>query len=309
MADTLEVEVAGTWVERDAGAGVRNHLALERDTVARERDDLARQRDLAARRRDRAAAERDRLGMERDLLAMRRKDPAICAADRIAAARDRSSASLDRIRAADDRREAAMDRQMSALDRWQASVDRLRDGQDRRQSRADYSRLSLDELTGLLRRGTGMGRLELELTRVRRSGSTLSVAFVDVDDLKHVNDSDGHAAGDQLLRDVAKALRDCMRSYDVVMRMGGDEFVCGMVDVTAAVAGQRFETVARMLRETHASVSVGIAELRDGDTAQHLIRRADAALAESRVRMGGHVRGRQALRVQIADAVGDSGAG
>jgi diguanylate cyclase (GGDEF)-like protein len=310
MADITGVEVVGTWSERDADAGVRNHLALERDNVARERDELARVRDLTARRRDRGAAERDRLGMERDLQAMRRSDPPACVGDRLAAARDRTSASLDRIRAADDRRESAMDRQMSALDRWQASVDRLREAQDRRQARADYTRLSHDELTGLLRRGTGTARLDQELIRVRRSGGTLSVAFIDVDDLKGVNDSDGHGAGDQLLRDVAKALRDCMRSYDVVLRLGGDEFVCGMVDVTAAVARERFETVARLLRETHASVSVGIAELQDGDeNGQHLIRRADAALAESRIRMGGHVRGRHAARVQIVEPVEDSGAG
>jgi len=309
MADTVGIEVMGTWAERDADAGLRTTLALERDNGARERDDLARQRDLTARQRDRAAAERDRLGLDRDLQAMRRDDAPTSVADRLAAARDRNSASLDRIRAADDRREAAMDRQMSALDRWQGSVDRLREAQDRRQARAEHARLSHDELTGLLRRGAGVARLDLELTRVRRSGSTLSVAFVDVDDLKSVNDTDGHEAGDQLLRDVAKVLRDCMRSYDVVLRLGGDEFVCGMVDVPAAVAGERFETVARMLRDIDASVSVGIAELRDGDTVPVLIRRADAALVESRMRMGGHVRGRQASRVHIADAVEDSGAG
>jgi diguanylate cyclase (GGDEF)-like protein len=308
MADITDVEHVRPRIERDADAGARDLLALERDSEARERDEVARLRDLTGRRRDRSAAERDRVAMERDLEAMRRSDPAPCVADRLAAARDRTSASLDRIRAADDRREAAMDRQVSSLDRWQASLDRLRDAHDRRHSRADYTSLSHDELTGLLRRGTGMARLDQEITRMRRTGGTLTVAFVDVDHLKTVNDTHSHAAGDQLLRDVAKALRDCMRSYDVVLRLGGDEFVCGMVNVPATVAAQRFDAVAQMLRESDASVTVGIAELQEGDTAQHVVRRADAALMDSRMRAG-HVRGRQAPRVRLADAVEESGAG
>jgi diguanylate cyclase (GGDEF)-like protein len=311
MPNTMDVEIVRTWPDRDADAVARNRLSVERDTVARERDDLARLRDLGSRRRDRAAAERDHLALQRDLSAVRRNDPAACVVDRLAASRDRASASLDRIRCADDRREAAMDRQMSALDRWQASLDRMRDAQDRRHARAEHTRLSHDELTGLLRRGTGMTRLDQELTRVRRNGGTLSVAFVDVDDLKVVNDTAGHGAGDQLLRDVAKALRDCMRSYDVVLRLGGDEFVCGMVDVPAEVAAQRFDAVARMLGERNASVSVGIAEVRDEESAEHVVRRADTALVESRIRAGGHVRGRRAARVQpaVIEVAGDSGLG
>src|SRR5438132_6245992 len=84
-----------------------------------------------------------------------------------------------------------------------------------------------DDLTGALRRGTGLAMLQRELDRARRvRGRGTIVAFIDVDGLKRLNDTDGHSAGDQLLRDVVAAIRERVRSYDLVIRYGGDEFVC-----------------------------------------------------------------------------------
>jgi diguanylate cyclase (GGDEF)-like protein len=68
--------------------------------------------------------------------------------------------------------------------------------------------------------------LEHEIDRTRRSNGELVTAFVDVVGLKIVNDTYGHAAGDRLLRNVVTALRKWLRSYDLVIRYGGDEFVC-----------------------------------------------------------------------------------
>jgi diguanylate cyclase (GGDEF)-like protein len=298
MRDVVGVNADPSWADRDGEAARRDQRALARDLRARERDDEGRRRDLGARLRDRAAAERDRRAMQRDTRAMGRSDPPDCVADRIAATQERTAAALDRIRGADDRREAALDRHVSALDRWQSSVDRLRGAEDRRSARIEHARLSVDELTGLLRRGNGLGRLQSEIERGRRTGAMITVAFVDVDDLKRVNDTTGHDGGDALLRDVAKALRDCMRSYDVVMRFGGDEFVCGMVDVRAAVAAERFQKVARLLDARHASVSVGVAELADGETAHDLVVRADRQLVQNRQRRAVHVQGRAEARVR-----------
>jgi diguanylate cyclase (GGDEF)-like protein len=289
---TAAVAVEPSWVERDDDAARRDHRALARDLRAHQRDDQARHRDLAGRRRDREAAERDRAAMVRDAAAVHRNDPPVCVADRLAAAAERVSAGLDRIRAAGDRREAALDRRTSALDRWQASVDRLRGAEDRRNSRLEHARMAADELTGLLRRGNGLVRLEMEVDRAHRNGGVVTVAYVDVDGLKQTNDLHGHPAGDELLRDVAKALRDCMRSYDVVMRVGGDEFVCGMVNVPARLATERFEQVARLLCARQASVSTGIAELRSGESAVDLISRADRHLLDGRRQRSMHVRGR-----------------
>jgi diguanylate cyclase (GGDEF)-like protein len=143
------------------------------------------------------------------------------------------------------------------------------------------SAAAMDDLTSTLRRGTGLTALQREIARAHRvGGDGIVVAFMDVDGLKHVNDTAGHAAGDQLLRDVAAAIRERVRSYDLVFRYGGDEFVCALVDVTLEQA-QR--TVADILdsvrtRSSGHTVSVGFASVGADDTAESVLERADAAL-------------------------------
>jgi len=87
----------------------------------------------------------------------------------------------------------------------------------------------VDDLTGTLRRGAGLAALEREIGRARRHGDhLLTVAFIDLDSLKSVNDSSGHAAGDALLCELAGALTRRLRAYDLVVRWGGDEFVVAL---------------------------------------------------------------------------------
>jgi diguanylate cyclase (GGDEF)-like protein len=83
-----------------------------------------------------------------------------------------------------------------------------------------------------------------------------------------------------LLRDVPAAIASALRSYDVTVRWGGDEFVCGLSDVTIDIASERVNDIQKALaaRRPPASVSVGLAELRDGDTLESLVARADVAL-------------------------------
>jgi len=143
----------------------------------------------------------------------------------------------------------------------------------------------LDDLTGVLRRGAGMAALEHEIARAERSLlGRLVVAFIDLDGLKEVNDSMGHAAGDQLLRAVAAALASRLRGQDLVLRYGGDEFVAVMPETDVAGARQTLvEIRARLAERTgRKPFSIGLAALRQGDTAQSLVARADAALYESR---------------------------
>jgi diguanylate cyclase (GGDEF)-like protein len=143
------------------------------------------------------------------------------------------------------------------------------------------SAAAMDDLTGTLRRGSGITALQREIARAHRvGGDGIVVAFMDVDGLKYVNDTAGHAAGDQLLRDVAAAIRERVRSYDLVFRYGGDEFVCALVDVTLEQAKR---TVVDILASVHArsgghSVSVGFATVGVDDTAESVLERADAAL-------------------------------
>jgi diguanylate cyclase (GGDEF)-like protein len=113
------------------------------------------------------------------------------------------------------------------------------------------------------------------------------VAFVDIDKLKSINDLEGHAAGDRTIRQVADALRSSLRSYDLLIRYGGDEFVCAMPGVALAAASERLAQVGAVLAGTgHRSVSFGLAQLQQGDSLDSLVARADAALYASRAEYG-----------------------
>jgi diguanylate cyclase (GGDEF)-like protein len=221
--------------------------------------------DRAAEKRDRSAEGRDRAAETRDR-----------AADEREGSNGRFSTS--------GREQAARDREEAAHDRAEASRDRERAARDRRQADRDRMHAGLDGLTGALRRDRGVVDLQLEIDRVRRSDGRLVLAFVDVDGLKTVNDDHGHAAGDELLRDVAAALLNGLRSYDLVVRHGGDEFVCALPGTNLEGAKRRFAEVATMLAEKNprASVSTGLAELADPDTLEELTARADAALSAGR---------------------------
>jgi diguanylate cyclase (GGDEF)-like protein len=144
----------------------------------------------------------------------------------------------------------------------------------------------IDDLTGTLLRRVGLRAMQREIDRTRRSGEGLAVAYVDVDGLKHVNDTGGHLAGDDLLTDVARSIMHHLRSYDVICRFGGDEFVCSLAGLDAAGAGGRFDEIRRSLSDasTGATISVGFAERGVEDTLEGLIARADAALISTRHR-------------------------
>jgi diguanylate cyclase (GGDEF)-like protein len=144
---------------------------------------------------------------------------------------------------------------------------------------------ALDELTGVYRRGHGMMILTRELRRAFRSpDERLVVAFIDVDGLKRFNDTSGHAEGDRLLTDLTVAMTKRLRSHDIVFRYGGDEFVCILPGANLDGAAPIFEAVAEAFADggRDRGFSVGLAELREGDTPESLVARADTALYESR---------------------------
>jgi diguanylate cyclase (GGDEF)-like protein len=200
--------------------------------------------------------------------------------------RDRRRAEYERARAANDRAEAAADRATAAEERARARRDCALARYDRVLAARHRQASQIDELTGVARRGPGIEQLRQEIDRARRRGEGLVVAFVDVDGLKHVNDTRGHLAGDALLVAVADCLRASLRSYDLIMRFGGDEFVCALAGVCADGARGCFARVGSALSvcPTGGSVTVGVAELGDADVAEDLIRRADAALLATRDR-------------------------
>jgi diguanylate cyclase (GGDEF)-like protein len=269
-AGAIRGRTAREWLEVE---DLPDELASRRDKAAQERDELAAQRDHDAAVRDQEALELD--GRERlfDRHTLRVQEL-------------RGRAAMGRRRAADDRRRAARDRALAARDREQAAHDRGQARRDRYQATRDRELAGIDELTGARRRGVGLEELRREIERARRTNGRLVAAFVDVDDLKSVNDEQGHHAGDQLLRDVAAGLASRMRSYDLVVRVGGDEFLCALPDITPTEARRRLDELVSELHDGPAlrSVSFGLSELRDSDSLQELIERADRDLMAGRSR-------------------------
>jgi diguanylate cyclase (GGDEF)-like protein len=152
-------------------------------------------------------------------------------------------------------------------------------------------RLSLrDGLTGLANRQVFDACLQVEAQRARRTGLPLSIAMIDVDHFKSLNDTFGHAYGDEVLRWIAEVLRDSFRASDIVARYGGEEFVVIFVDS----ADDRLVSRLEMVRERIASavlrgdedaapvgvsVSMGMARWpEDGADVTEVLRRADACL-------------------------------
>jgi diguanylate cyclase (GGDEF)-like protein len=97
-----------------------------------------------------------------------------------------------------------------------------------------------DELTGLPNRRLFAARLTTAVERAERSGNSLALVVLDLNDFKHINDSLGHVAGDQVLREVSSVLRKSIRTTDTVARLGGDEFIIVVTDMPNANAVERF---------------------------------------------------------------------
>jgi diguanylate cyclase (GGDEF)-like protein len=260
-------ERAKGTLDRHAATLVRAQVSSERDGQAKQRDEIAQERDRVAEERDRVSEDHDRevrrMGEELDT-----NDPrASQVLEVLAEMRDRSAA--NRMRAAADRARAAKDREVAA--------------EDRQHLLGELERAHLDALTGAYRRGMGEIALVNEVERACRSKSPLSLAYIDCDALKQVNDRDGHGAGDELLRAIVTLLRSMLRPYDPIVRWGGDEFVCTISDVTWDDARRRFEGIrADLVAVTGEGVTVGLATLEERDSLETLLERAGAALLEAR---------------------------
>jgi diguanylate cyclase (GGDEF)-like protein len=209
-----------------------------------------------------------------------RRPPGSDAASALAVADPRRRAAEHRARAAEHRELAARDREAAARDREQAAADRRQALADREALARQLELAETDPLTGSLTRAAGLMDLEHELDRCRRTSVRLVVAYVDVVGLKKLNDSAGHAAGDDLLRRVVTLMEANLRSYDLVIRVGGDEFLSVMSSMTLIEARRRFERVAAAVAESPGGggIRTGFAELEPTDTPADLMARADTEL-------------------------------
>lgn len=254
-----------------------------RDENAARRDRTADDRDEAARARDQLAASID---AEIELLEREHLDANANGNGGPLPARTELLRRLtaERRRAATNRERAADQREAAARDRQSAAEDRDRAHHDRRAAAEALARESIDHLTGVLGRRAGRAAIQREMARAKRFGETLVVIFVDVDGLKATNDGRGHLAGDSVLRATARCLMEGLRAYDIVMRFGGDEFVCTLSDQDTDGARTRFAHIAARLAEVAPgqTITAGFAEQRPQDTLDALIGRADGAMLDAR---------------------------
>jgi diguanylate cyclase (GGDEF)-like protein len=144
-----------------------------------------------------------------------------------------------------------------------------------------------DSLTGLANRASFLDHLDLGLRRAARTGAGIALLFIDLDNFKLVNDSFGHAAGDELLKVVGSRLHGAVRANDVVARQGGDEFLILLSDVantaSEVVAGKVRNTLSEPFVvdgiEIQIGASIGIGRYPvDGGDAEALLKHADAAM-------------------------------
>ncbi|HUQ44777.1 MAG TPA: diguanylate cyclase [Candidatus Limnocylindria bacterium] len=259
----------------DSSRADREDATVDRIGSQARRQGTARERDAAGTSRDQGAGLRDEGSRSRDAQATDAAAPS--SARRAELMRElaavRAQASADRERAAKDRARAAADRELAARERARLE--------------AALEIAHLDELTGAYRRDVGRLTLSHEIDRARRGDGRFVVAFADVDDLKTVNDREGHAAGDLVLQGVVAAMRARLRSFDPIIRYGGDEFVCGLGGTDLAEATRRFDAISLAVNDdVGVGLSVGLAELAEGDSIDALTQRADAAMFEVKASRG-----------------------
>ena len=164
-----------------------------------------------------------------------------------------------------------------------------RDVSERRAIQEHIQHLAFhDALTGLPNRSLIQDRIAQALSRADRGQHMIAVMFIDIDNFKNINDTLGHDAGDVLLREVARRLRDSVRGHDTIARQGGDEFIVLLDHIEghqgATRVAQKILDAMRVAfvvggTEQHISGSIGIAIFpEDGADAQTLLKNADTAM-------------------------------
>ena len=155
-----------------------------------------------------------------------------------------------------------------------------------------HRQANFDALTGLPNRMMAFERIKLEINRAKRSNQRFAVFFIDLDNFKNVNDSLGHAFGDELLVAIGTRIQSAIRETDIVARLGGDEFVVLAPDIATEVkaeelAGRLMKAVSEPQelagRQVVANGSVGIALYPDnGKSVEELMANADNAMYQAK---------------------------
>jgi len=292
---------------RQSTADQRDRIADQREKIADQREGFADQREKTADLRDELIDQREETSDLRDELIDQRKH----AADMRQGSADlRKKASGLRQSTADQREDTANLRQNAADQREDADTAKakqstitkalLKEANERlilssvhAQTMAESARLaakiaSHDYLTGLPNRLLLNDRMAQSIALAERHKKKVALLFLDLDHFKHINDSHGHAVGDELLKSIAKRLQTCVRHSDTVCRQGGDEFVVLLNEVeevqdAVLMAGKIIEAMGRphLISGSHLDVtfSIGISIYPDdGKDLETVARNADAAM-------------------------------
>jgi diguanylate cyclase (GGDEF)-like protein len=196
------------------------------------------------------------------------------------------------------REENSRTRQIEVIERLNAENARLLSRKERA--------ARVDKLTGLLNRGYLEKDAQKELRKAKNGGGYLSVLFCDMDRLKRINDEMGHDTGDRVLRQAASALRQRLRSQDLIGRYGGDEFVVVLPNLTRETAFDRAETLVAAIQSVNAALpddlqiglSVGVATYPfDAQDYPTLVKVADQAMYLAKREGGNRVRTSNDLRL------------
>lgn len=149
-----------------------------------------------------------------------------------------------------------------------------------------------DQMTGVNNRGYFLKLLDVEIERASRYGRSLCLLMLDLDHFKSVNDTRGHAAGDEAIRTLTRVLRSSgLRQSDFLGRIGGEEFAVALPETALKDAVEAGERVRSLLAATPVSfasenfsltVSIGISEYREGDSQETLLHRADQAMYQAK---------------------------
>jgi diguanylate cyclase (GGDEF)-like protein len=151
---------------------------------------------------------------------------------------------------------------------------------------------NFDQLTKLPNRHFMLSHIERGLSRARRADRPLALLYMDLDNFKNINDSLGHSAGDELLKQAAERIRSVLREQDTPARLGGDEFLVMLEELgnpghAELVAGKLVESFKQPFilgsRQVHSTTSVGISTYPDdGDTVEALMQNADTAMYKAK---------------------------
>ncbi|NPU91672.1 MAG: EAL domain-containing protein [Gammaproteobacteria bacterium] len=260
---------------REDAAHIRESAATSREDSADLREDAAHLRESAVTSREDSADLREANLLEAQLLGV----DAISREQEIHAAKMMETASSEQLTML----------QEANANLVTATIEAYKLAEEVEATKKKLDHLAYhDVLTELPNRTLLQDRLNQAIEVAHRQGSRLALMFLDLDRFKHINDSLGHAVGDQLLQAVARRLMACVRHSDTVSRLGGDEFVLLLFTIAcledAAVTAEKvLESLTRPYlidrRDLHISASIGISIYPDdGQDAETLIKNADIAM-------------------------------